>query len=279
LVSAKSVVVLSPSRYSLYTLAVLEGLARKGVEVRGVGLRRIADPKRLWHEAKRDGARLVRKIRDKLLLRRLKFRRESTASRETINSFLARNNIQLRSVPAYCSRNDIVYRYCADFNDPTFVEWVKASGADLIVFTGGGLIRRPLLDILPLGVVNCHMGILPKYRGMDLPEWAVLVGESSQIGCTVHLMDEGVDTGPVLALSHVPIEGAKTIREVRDRIEFRMCTFIVDIVGQYLSGRVAPRPQSMGDGKQWFIMTERLRVIAERRLHEEGNLTAARAAR
>ena len=49
-------------------------------------------------------------------------------------------------------------------------------GMTTVIFTGGGILGQPLLETARVGILNCHAGILPKYRGMDVIEWPVLLG-------------------------------------------------------------------------------------------------------
>jgi methionyl-tRNA formyltransferase len=76
---------------------------------------------------------------------------------------------------------------------------------DLILVTGF-LWRVPpdVLRLPPLGVINVHGGLLPDWRGPNPIGWSLRAGHPS-VGFTAHRMDEGFDTGPVLARSHVPI--------------------------------------------------------------------------
>src|SRR5436309_2693224 len=72
-----------------------------------------------------------------------------------------------------------------------------------------------VIEAFRLGILNAHIGVLPAYRGMNVAEWAALEGGS--VGCSVHFIDTGIDTGPILAtrgvdkstLSRPPAQGTK----------------------------------------------------------------------
>jgi methionyl-tRNA formyltransferase len=70
---------------------------------------------------------------------------------------------------------------------------------DVIAVFGTSLIRKPLLGKGRLGVFNLHGGLSPRYRGADCTFWALYNGEPHQIGCTLHLVDAGIDTGSLVA--------------------------------------------------------------------------------
>jgi methionyl-tRNA formyltransferase len=70
---------------------------------------------------------------------------------------------------------------------------------DVIAVFGTGLIRAPLLAAGRLGIINLHGGLSPQYRGSDCTFWALLNGEPDQVGCTLHFIDQGIDTGNLIA--------------------------------------------------------------------------------
>ena len=235
-----SVVIFSPSRYSLYTISVAELLRRQNVEVKAVIMRKLVNPDRFLSEFRRDGLRLLKKIWKKLVLRE---RAYSEQPFETMASFMLAEGIHFKSVDALTNAHGIPIQYCRDLNDPEVVQTLQRLKPDLVVFTGGGLIRKEVLANAGAGVVNCHMGMLPRYRGMDVVEWPILEGDQEHIGMTVHSMDEGVDTGDILRTRKVDFAAGDTIRQIRDRFEPLMCREIVSVCVDFLAGNVKRQPQ------------------------------------
>lgn len=70
---------------------------------------------------------------------------------------------------------------------------------DVIAVFGTSLIRGPLLEKGRLGIFNLHGGLSPRYRGADCTFWALYNGEPEQVGCTLHRIDAGIDTGTLIA--------------------------------------------------------------------------------
>ena len=70
---------------------------------------------------------------------------------------------------------------------------------DVIAVFGTSLIRGPLLERGRLGTFNLHGGLSPRYRGADCTFWALYNGEPDQVGCTLHRIDSGIDTGKLIA--------------------------------------------------------------------------------
>lgn len=70
---------------------------------------------------------------------------------------------------------------------------------DVIAVFGTTLIKGSLLQKGRLGIVNLHGGLSPNYRGADCTFWALYNGEPEQVGCTLHFIDQGIDTGNLIA--------------------------------------------------------------------------------
>jgi methionyl-tRNA formyltransferase len=81
---------------------------------------------------------------------------------------------------------------------------------DLIVVVAyGRILPLSLLDLPPLGCINVHGSLLPKYRGAAPIQWAVIKGEN-EVGVTIMRMDEGMDTGDILLPAHLPADPDET---------------------------------------------------------------------
>jgi len=89
-------------------------------------------------------------------------------------------------------------------NHPDVVKLAEELKPDLIAVFGTSLIRGELLHKGRLGMVNLHGGLSPEYRGADCTFWALYNAEPEKIGCTLHYIDAGIDTG--LLVAHVSPE-------------------------------------------------------------------------
>lgn len=97
------------------------------------------------------------------------------------------------------SNPDVPVHFVSSLNDASSIELIKSYDVDLILFTGGGILSKEVLASCKVGVLNCHLGLLPKYRGMHPYIWALYYHDMEAIGCTTHLMDDGIDTGPIVS--------------------------------------------------------------------------------
>lgn len=95
-------------------------------------------------------------------------------------------------------RNDLVHEV-PYINHPDVVALADRYKPDVIAVFGTSLIREPLLGKGRLGIVNLHGGLSPDYRGADCTFWALYNGEPERVGCTLHYVDAGIDTGYLIA--------------------------------------------------------------------------------
>ena len=182
---------------------------------------------------------------------------------------MRQEDIQLASAKDLKTRFQIPILYCSSLNDAPVVDTLREIKPDLVVFTGGEIIRSEVLENSGAGVLNCHMGVLPKYRGMDLIEWAVLENDFEQIGITVHLMDRGIDTGDILHVEKIKIEKNESLKELRERFDAIMCRQMIRTCLEYLNENVSRIEQRKEDGKQYFNVHPRLMEIAEAKLRRK----------
>ena len=94
--------------------------------------------------------------------------------------------------------------------DLRILELLERTRPHALVYTGGGVVPPAVIARAGHGVVNAHNAILPDYRGLDAPFWAMLKGRTDRIGITGHLMDQGIDTGPILRVRRVEAAGFAT---------------------------------------------------------------------
>lgn len=146
--------------------------------------------------------RIVRQLRPANLWRKawrwLRDRRRYAGGREA-RFFFGAN-------PARLKRSDLLVEI-PHINHPDVVALADRLKPDVIAVFGTSLIRGPLLTKGRLGIFNLHGGLSPRYRGADCTFWALYNGEIDQIGCTLHRIDAGIDTGDLIA--HVSPEVAE----------------------------------------------------------------------
>ncbi|RIK40891.1 MAG: methionyl-tRNA formyltransferase [Chloroflexi bacterium] len=132
--------------------------------------------------------------------------------------------------------------------DPGAVKAIRQLAPDLIVVAAYGLILpRTVLEIPRFGCINIHASLLPAYRGAS-PITAAILDGLSETGVSIMLMDEGMDTGPVLAQARHAIDPADTTASLSQRLAELGATLLVTTLPQWVSGELKPTAQDQLPG-------------------------------
>lgn len=157
---------------------------------------------------------------------------------------------------------------CSDQNSERAVAQLRQWSPDLAIFTGGNILRDEVLKIPRLGVLNSHLALLPEIRGMSSPEWSLLC--SVPLGITIHFMDRGVDTGPILLRREFTAAAeCESLADLRNRMIAEGLDLLATTVEALDRNEVSAVPQADREkDNQYFVMHERLKALATRRLQE-----------
>ena len=124
-----------------------------------------------------------------------------------------------------------------------FRERLEAIAPDAIVVVAYGRIIPPWMLALPrLGCINLHASLLPKYRGAAPIQWAVAMGEIVT-GNTTMLLEEGLDTGPILLQREIPISSEQTASDLFDVLAKDGAPLVVETLGGLNAGTITPKLQ------------------------------------
>jgi phosphoribosylglycinamide formyltransferase-1 len=111
--------------------------------------------------------------------------------------------------------------------DLAMAEWLDSQGVSLVVLAGYmHLLTQPFLERFPDRIVNVHPSLLPSFPGARAIDDALAAGVETT-GVTVHLVDEGLDSGPVLRQQEVPVEPRATLVERIHAVEHRLLPAVV----------------------------------------------------
>ncbi len=128
-------------------------------------------------------------------------------------------------------------------SDAKFIDTLKKIAPDLVVVVAfGQLLPKTLLDIPPMGCINTHASILPKYRGAAPINWAILKGEKTT-GITTMLLDEGMDSGDILLIRETPIDDDETAGELAGRLSRIAAELLIETIAGLKNKSIRPIPQ------------------------------------
>jgi methionyl-tRNA formyltransferase len=113
----------------------------------------------------------------------------------------------------------------------------------LVVVAYGQILPKALLEAAPRGAVNVHGSLLPRWRGAAPIQWAIAAGDT-ETGVTTMLLDEGLDTGPILLAERTPIGPEETAAELQPRLAALGARLLLETLAGLESGSVRPVPQA-----------------------------------
>lgn len=120
-------------------------------------------------------------------------------------------------------------------SDEAFLEEMEGLAPDMIVVAAfGQILPKRLLDIPPYGCINIHGSLLPKLRGAAPMQYSILEGHE-KTGVTLMRMDEGLDTGDMIAAAELPIE-KKNIDELGEELASLGARLLMDTIPSILNG-------------------------------------------
>ncbi len=127
--------------------------------------------------------------------------------------------------------------------DENFISMLEALGPEFaIVVAYGKILPKEILEIPKYGCINLHASLLPKYRGAAPIQRALIDGESVT-GVTTMLIDEGLDTGPILLQKEVPIEEEDNGETLSQKLSLIGADLVVETLDKVRKGLVLPTPQ------------------------------------
>jgi methionyl-tRNA formyltransferase len=112
----------------------------------------------------------------------------------------------------------------------------------IVVVAFGQILPKPVLELPEFGCINVHPSILPQHRGATPVAAAILAGDSFT-GVSIMLMDEGLDTGPVLAFARIPIMDKDNTGSLSLKLSLIAAPLLQDVLPDWVSGKIKSAPQ------------------------------------
>jgi methionyl-tRNA formyltransferase len=172
-----------------------------------------------------------------------------------LNSLLAREDIKVAFICArsdvpdmalevIAQRNNIPFLIPQNVNDDAFIGHLKKYGCDLFVsMSFNQIFKKVFIDLPPRGVINCHAGKLPFYRGRNVLNWA-LINDEQEFGVTVHFVDEGIDSGDIILQKCFEITEKDTYGSLLERAYEACSELLIEAISDIIKGNVKRQTQS-----------------------------------
>ena len=139
-------------------------------------------------------------------------------------------------------REDLPVLQPASLKEPSFLQKLRDWKADVFVVVAFRILPPEVFKIPPVGTINLHASLLPKYRGAAPIQWALINGET-ETGVTTFFIDEHVDTGTILLQEKISIRPDDTAEELHGRLADLGAQVVVRTLDLLEKGKLESRPQ------------------------------------
>jgi folate-dependent phosphoribosylglycinamide formyltransferase PurN len=154
-------------------------------------------------------------------------------------------------IPVAYSR-DVPTETVADINDARCSDFIKRLGPDVIAVCGTTVIRPEIFSLAPLGALNIHTGITPDYRSADPIFWAIYHNDLEKVGVTIHFVDRGIDTGPIIYQEKVPVYAGDSLVSVYCRCVRRGAELYLRALGEVANRTVRTLDRSGAPSRAFY---------------------------
>ncbi len=152
------------------------------------------------------------------------------------------------SVADFCRERGTPVHLPADVNAPPWPDTIRAARPDLLFsFYYRSMLKKEILSIPPLGAMNLHGSLLPKYRGRAPVNWVLVKGEA-ETGVTLHFMTEKPDAGDIVGQAAVPIAFDDTALTLFGKMEKAAEALLGDLLPRIAAGDIPRRPNEIAKG-------------------------------
>jgi hypothetical protein len=215
-------------------------------------------PGRLWQWYHRYRSGLWAKVRSSL---GLSAGGDLDHERRAFDERLAAEGVRHRRLDRLCRDLGVPFHLVTGLNDAGCLRLVERYRPDAAVYTGGGILREPLIGSFPRGILNLHCGPLPHVRGMNGVEWALFFGFRPTV--TLHYIDAGIDTGAVVAEQALEVARGEPLGRLRARAVLAGLDLLAEHYDALPSGQGPRRPNPPHQGRQYYAMSEPLKELVQ----------------
>ena len=161
------------------------------------------------------------------------------------------------SITSLSTKYNIPTIYISNINDMSTIDNIRAEKPDVILsIYFDQIIKKDMLKIPSFGILNVHLSMLPKYRGVKPVFW-VLKNNESTTGITIHMMEEGLDTGDIFAQREVEISPDDTVDSLSEKMSEIGSKLLIDTVNSINSNSYTLKKQNLASGSYYSQPTRK----------------------
>jgi methionyl-tRNA formyltransferase len=139
-----------------------------------------------------------------------------------------------------------------EINSQFVIEWSKNIDYDFIAVFGSGILKDIWFKNQSKPIINLHLGLSPVYRGSATLFWPFFNEDLANLGTTIHLVDAGIDTGPIIDTVKLINHSNQNYYQITNRLIKKSIKKYPKIVKKYLSGEITSKPQDQIKQKYYY---------------------------
>ncbi len=156
-------------------------------------------------------------------------------------------------------------------DDPTSIERLKSLQCDVGLHAANVIYREATISAFRLGILNAHIGILPKYRGRCVAEWSILQGDP--IGVTVFFIDSGIDTGERIVLrKFISSNGKNSVAKLKKMLFGCDARLYRQALEALMRSEIRFEGNDILEGKRYYVMSGVFTKVVNEILRDSDNL-------
>ena len=128
----------------------------------------------------------------------------------------------------------------------------RSTPPDVLAVCGTSVLKPEVFTLAPKGTINIHTGITPEYRSADPIFWALYQGEPDKVGVTIHYVDRGIDTGPIIYQESVPVYADDSLPSIAVRCIRKGGRLYLRALEDLRSGTVRTLDRSHVKGRSFY---------------------------
>jgi hypothetical protein len=247
-------------------VALCQLLVRDGHQIAAILVVNPLELRRVWTVFRHGGIAALKSAARRLFGHK---RRGTQRAAGPLEDFFAAEHLHVTNLKIWARANGVAYHLVDSLSGATALDAIRESASNGVLFCGGGILRQPFLNATNGQVLNAHLGPLPWIRGMNAVEWTLLLGLTPTV--TVHFIDAGVDTGPVVATAPFGWSPGDTTAIVRERSIVAAIQALRSNVDALAEPSPPQSPERERQHGQYFTLAAPLRALLDDRL-EHGSV-------
>lgn len=153
------------------------------------------------------------------------------------------SSMEIKYVQEYINREKVKYYNIDDINSVETIRIIRENQIDILVmYDCGQILKKTTIESPTIVCINVHPSLLPKYRGTSPIFWAIKNGER-EAGVTIHLVDEGVDTGDIILQRKIDVSPGMTEEMLTQRLSCLASEMLFEVIDKFKKNTIRPIKQ------------------------------------